>query len=85
MDLATISALVFYRLGKYAEAKRSVMHSAEENNLGLYGLILLANLEKRIGDMVAARQWYSKIEEGGQKWAAGEPFVNQLFEDYFRN
>ena len=84
MDLATISALVFYRLGKYAEAKRSVMHSAEENNLGLYGLILLANLEKRAGDMVSASQWYSKIKDGGQKWAAGEPFINQLFDEYFR-
>ncbi|MEL0096974.1 MAG: hypothetical protein VW875_14095 [Planctomycetaceae bacterium] len=84
MDLPTVSALMFYRLGKYAEAKRYVMHSAEENNLGLYGLILLANLEKRAGDMVSASQWYSKIEDGGQKWAAGEPFINRLFEDYFR-
>tara|TARA_Y100001934_G_C12240175_1_gene719890 strand:- start:34 stop:1254 length:1221 start_codon:yes stop_codon:yes gene_type:complete len=84
MDLPTVSALMFYRLGKFEDAKRYVMHSAEENNLGLYGLILLANLEKRAGDMVSASQWYSKIEDGGQKWAAGEPFINRLFEDYFR-
>jgi len=84
MDLSTISALVFYRLGKYAEAKRYVMRTAEEQNLNLYALILLANLEKRTGDLVAAGQWYSKIEEGGLKWAAGEPFINQLFEEYFR-
>ena len=84
MDLPTVSALMFYRLGKFEDAKRYVMHSAEENNLGLYGLILLANLEKRAGDMVFASQWYSKIEDGGQKWAAGEPVINRLFDVYFR-
>ncbi|MFL2865990.1 MAG: hypothetical protein ACJZ8Y_12325 [Pirellulaceae bacterium] len=82
MDLSTISALVLYRLGKYAEAKRYVMRTAEEQNLNLYALILLANLEKRTGDLVAAGQWYSKIEEGGLKWAAGEQFINQLFGEY---
>ena len=61
------------------------MDSAEENNLGLYGLILLANLEKRAGDMVSAAQWYSKIQETSERWANGETLVNSLFDEYHEN
>lgn len=84
-DAVTAAALVMYRMGDYEKAETYVLQSDDDNNLSLYGLILLANLEKRAGDMVAAAQWYSKIEETSERWANGETLVNSLFDEYHEN
>ena len=85
VDAVTAAALVMYRMGDYEKAETYVLQSDADNNLSLYGWILLANLEKRKGDLTAAAQWYSKIQETSERWANGETLVNSLFDEYHEN
>ena len=84
VDTTTIAALVMYKLGNFDQAEEYVRLSEAENNLSLYGWILLANLEKKKGNLDAATKWYDEIEATSEKWARGEPIINSLFDEYFQ-
>lgn len=82
MDTATLAALVMYNAGEFEQAEQYVRISESENNLSLYGWILLANIEKRNENLAEAARWYSKIEDTSDRWARGEPIINALFDEY---
>ena len=83
-DTATLAALTMYLHGNLEDAEKFILMSAAEDNLSLYGWILLANIEKQKNNLEEAVRWYRQIEDTSDKWGVGEPLINQLFDEYHK-
>ena len=81
-DTPTLAALALYLYGNLEEAEKCIQISDAENNLSLYGWILLANIEKQKNNLDEAARWYRNIEDSADRWGSGEPLINRLFDEY---